>query len=451
MTEQETAPTDSSTTDTRPQKQKMKRRWYILGANLSVLTLNYADRTALAVAGPLMVADLGLSKSTFGWILSAFFIGYVPGLWLGGWAADRFGPRSVMAWAVGGWSLFTALTAAGFNAIILMVVRFLFGIAEGPQAPATTKSLTNWFPRSKLATGIGFTYAGQPIGGAIGGPVTVALIAAFDGSWRAPFIAFGLIGVFFLVGWWVIVRDKPAVDGRASAAEIDEMQRDEADQLAGEQAAGVVADGGEEGKRTVRKHLLNPQVLTVMFGLFGVIWLLYTFLNWFPLFMTEVHGVNLGGLAIATATPWACGALGMASSGLISDFVAKRAGGRLFLSRKWIFISTVALVAILLSFVGRASSAPAAIALMAAVLFVLYIPLGLPQSLLASLVPKAVFGSVFGFVLGIGNVAGVLSPVIIGYLLQGTGSWLLVFGLGATIAVLPALAFGFLRTPAHLT
>jgi ACS family hexuronate transporter-like MFS transporter len=429
---------------------RARRRWRILGANFSVLTLNYVDRTAIAVAGPLMVTDLGLSTSTFGWILAAFFIGYVPGVWLGGWAADRYGPRSVMAWAIGGWSLFTALTAAGFNALVLIVVRFLFGIAEGPQAPSTTKSLSNWFPRDKLATGIGLTYAAQPLGGAIGAPVTVGLIAAFDGSWRAPFIAFGLMGLLFLVGWWVVVRDTPAADPRTSRAEVEEMARDEAEQLAAEQAAGVVDQDGSTEQGGIRKHLLNPQVLTVMIGLFGVILLLYTFLNWFPLFMTQVHGVNLAGLAIATAVPWACGALGMASSGLISDFVARRTGGRLFLSRKWIFVAAVVLVAVLLAFVGMASSAVAAVGLMAAVLFILYIPLGLPQSLLASLVPKAVFGSVFGFALGTANLAGVLSPIIIGYILEGTGSWLLVFGMGAAIAVVPALVFAAQRTPTHL-
>ncbi|MBK1787294.1 MFS transporter [Prauserella cavernicola] len=425
-------------------RRRLPRRWYVVGANFSVLTLNYADRSAIAVAGPLMVADLGLSTSTFGWILSAFFLGYVPGVYLGGWAADRFGPRSVMAWAITGWSFFTALTAAGFNAIFLMAVRFLFGIAEGPQAPSTTKSLSNWFPRRNLATGIGFTYAAQPLGGAIGGPVTVAIIAAFDGSWRAPFIAFGLMGVLFLIGWWVVVRDTPGKDPRALPSEVEEMRRDEAEQRAAEESAGVV------GKENVRKHLLNPQVLTVMFGLFGVIWLLYTFLNWFPLYVTQQHGVDLGGLAVATAVPWFCGALGMASSGLLADWVAKRTGGRIFLARKWTFIVTVLIVGVLLMLVGITTTATAAVVLMAAVLFVLYIPLGLPQSLIASLVPKSVFGSVFGFVLGTGNLAGIFSPVVIGYIVDGTGNWMLVFGIGAAIAVVPALVLAMQRTPAHL-
>src|SRR5574340_355312 len=102
MTDSQIAEVRQSTT--RPTTARVPRRWRVLGANFSVLTLNYADRSAIAVAGPPMVADLGLSKSTFVWILSAFFVGYVPALYFGGCAADRFGPRKVMAGAIAGWS-----------------------------------------------------------------------------------------------------------------------------------------------------------------------------------------------------------------------------------------------------------------------------------------------------------------------------------------------------------
>lgn len=404
------------------------------------MTLNYADRSAIAVAGPLIIADLGLSKSTFGWVLSAFFIGYVPALYFGGWAADRFGPRKVMAGAIAGWSVFTAMTALGFNAITLMLSRFLFGLAEGPQAPSTTKSLSNWFPRRKLATAIGISYSAQPLGGAIGAPIVVALIAA-TGSWRAPFLAFGAVGLLFLIGWWITVRNSPAEDPRASVAEVEEMEQDDLEQRAVE---------GEAQQGSVREHLRNPLVWTIIAAYFGVIWMLYTFLNWFPTFISEVHGVNLAGLAVASAVPWVCGAVGLAASGLLSDKVAELAGGRLYFSRKWTFVVAVVIVAVLISFVGRASTATAAVTLMGAVLLILYIPLGLPQSMIASVVPKAVFGTVFGVAIGTANLAGVINPIAIGYILEGTGSWVLVFGLGAAVALIPALVLAMYRVPKHV-
>lgn len=438
MTDSPVAEVQPSTS--RPTTTQVPRRWRVLGANFSIMTLNYGDRTAIAVAGPLIIADLGLSKSTFGWILSAFFLGYVPALYFGGWAADKFGPRKVMAGAIAGWSLFTALTAVGFNAISLMLVRFLFGLAEGPQAPATTKSMSNWFPRRKLATAIGLSYSAQPLGGAIGAPVVVALIAA-TGSWRAPFIAFGVAGALFLIGWWVTVRDTPAKDPRASVAEVAEMEQDDLEQRAAE---------GEAHQGGVRQYLRNPLVWTIIAAYFGVIWMLYTFLNWFPTFISEVHGVSLAGLAAASAVPWVCGSIGLAASGLIADKVAKMTGGRLYFSRKWTFVVTVIIVAVLISFVGRASTATAAVVLMGGVLLILYIALGLPQSLIASIVPKSVFGTVFGVAIGTANLAGVINPIVIGYLAEGTGNWALVFGLGAVVAVVPALALAAYHVPKHV-
>ena len=89
----------------------LRVRWLVLGITSLILLLNYADRSALGVAGPAMMSDLGLTKTEFGLVSSIFAVGYAPFCFVGGWLSDRYGPRVVMGAAVGWWSIFTGMTA----------------------------------------------------------------------------------------------------------------------------------------------------------------------------------------------------------------------------------------------------------------------------------------------------------------------------------------------------
>jgi ACS family hexuronate transporter-like MFS transporter len=118
-------------------------RWAVLGTNASVLILNYGDRAAVGVAAPLIIAEFGFSKGTMGLILSAFALTYAPAAFLGGWAADKYGPRKTMTVAVAWWSLFTAATALCFNFASFIVQRLMFGLGEGPQGSTTARTMAN--------------------------------------------------------------------------------------------------------------------------------------------------------------------------------------------------------------------------------------------------------------------------------------------------------------------
>lgn len=437
-----TTETKGYATELRPPDKRIAYRWKVMATNYSVLTLNYVDRTALAIVAPLMIADLGLSTSTFGWVLTAFFVGYIPTCFYGGYWADRHGPRKVMAGAIFVWSLFTAMTAIGFNLISMIVIRFLFGFGEGPQTAASTKTMSNWFPQRRLSTAVGMTLSAQPIGGAIGAPLTVAVVAIFGNSWRAPFILFGVLGVVFLIGWWAVVRDSPLVHPKVGPVEAEEMAEDERIQA----AAHGISDPGARAR--VWPYMCQPLVMVTVFAYFGAIWLFYTFLNWFPLFLTQVHGLNLKEMAFGSSVPWIAGTVGMAISGVVTDHVAKRMNGRLFEARKRVFVVSILIVSVLISLVSFAGTPILAVGLMAGVLLVLYVALALPHSIVASAVPKQVYGSASGIAVAFGNLGGAFSPVVIGYILEGTNnSWGIVFGLGAVVAVLPALILAWFKRP----
>ncbi len=143
-----------------------------------VYMLNYMDRSALSITAPLIEKELGFNAAEMGMIFSAFFIGYALFNFIGGWASDKVGPKTVFLIAALLWSVFCGLTGLVTGLWTMLIVRVLFGMAEGPVSAAGNKIINNWISRKESATAIGIFSAGSPLGGAVSadcGPVGVIL------------------------------------------------------------------------------------------------------------------------------------------------------------------------------------------------------------------------------------------------------------------------------------
>lgn len=423
------ATTPATRTATR-NENGFRYRWVVLSMNFLVLGLNYADRAAIGLAAPLIIAEYGFSKSTWGWISAIFFVGYAPLCFVGGYTSDKFGPRKVMAWAVGWWSLFTALTAAGFGLASFMIIRLLFGFGEGPQASVTAKTMSNWFPRRRMGTALGLSQASTPLGGAVGTPIIVAIINAFHGNWRAPFIILGLVGIFFLIGWWVLVRDAPAVHPWVRRGEVAEMEEDA-------RVAARSAATGDQDDRSLASYLRMPIVLTTALTYFGYSWVLYTFLTWFPEFLHDAHGLDLNQIAFTGAIPWLCGFVGLALGGIFTDALGRKFG--LFASRKWTTVIGLLLVGLAFAPVGVVRTTAAAVALMAVTVFILYVVGAQFFALIQPAISAHRFGAASGFVHFVANLAGIFAPIVLGYIVDASGSWELSFLISGAVAAVPAI------------
>ncbi|EIE0172221.1 MFS transporter [Salmonella enterica] len=190
----------------------MKRKtmgWLIVFLLFIVYMLNYMDRSALSITAPLIEKELGFNAAEMGMIFSAFFIGYALFNFIGGWASDKVGPKTVFLIAALLWSVFCGLTGLVTGLWTMLIVRVLFGMAEGPVSAAGNKIINNWISRKESATAIGIFSAGSPLGGAVSGPV-VGLLALSLG-WRP---AFGIIFLFGLVWvlltgpiYWAVIQD----------------------------------------------------------------------------------------------------------------------------------------------------------------------------------------------------------------------------------------------------
>ena len=387
--------------------------------------MNYLDRSALSIVAPVVSRDLHVDPARLGLVFSAFFVGYAPFCFLGGWASDRFGPKLVFAVAMAWWSVFCGLTVVATGFASLLVLRVLFGLGEGPMGSTTNKTISNWFPRREAGTVVGLTNAGNPIGGAVAGPV-VGLVAVTFG-WRLSFLVITAIGLVWLAFWAALVTDRPERNPRVG---LDER----ALVTAGRTAARVTGDTTPLGR-----WLREPAVLAVALAFFSYNYVLYFFLSWLPSYLTSVQHLDLRRTSLLTAIPWACGSVGMVGGGLISDLLFRRTGDAIR-SRKYVLVSGLLLAAASVFGASRATGLAGALSLIAvANLFLLMAPQNC-WVLVQEIVPAERVGAVGGFVHLLANTAGILGPALTGFIIEYGGGYGASFVLAAILALAGALA-----------
>ncbi len=142
-------------------------RHVVLWLTVAVYMITYMDRTAIASAIPFIQKEFGISTVTVGWILSSFSWGHALFQVPGGWLGDRLGPRRALTAIVCWWSFFTAMTAMSWNAVSMVLTRFLFGVGEAGAFPIATRSLSRWILPSERGYAQGITHAGSRLGASL--------------------------------------------------------------------------------------------------------------------------------------------------------------------------------------------------------------------------------------------------------------------------------------------
>ena len=142
--------------------------WVLLGMMTALNVLNFVDRQLISSLAPLLIADLGLSRSQMGRLVGVtVVVFYTLGGMLLGVAADRWSRRAIIAWGLGLWSIMTALSGAARSFLHLALPRVLVGVGEATLTPAALSMLGDAFPVRRLGLATGIYYAGLPIGTAL--------------------------------------------------------------------------------------------------------------------------------------------------------------------------------------------------------------------------------------------------------------------------------------------
>lgn len=182
---------------------------HLVVAGLFILSLiTYIDRVCISSAKSLVAADLSLSDYSMGLVFSAFALGYALAQVPSGWLADRIGPRLALAAVVSVWSVLTALTGAAWSLASLLLIRFLFGLAEAGAFPGSARAFYNWLAPGERGRANGILFSGSRLGAAVSFPLLAWMLDLF--SWRMSFLWLGMVGIVWAAGWLLFFRDYPA-------------------------------------------------------------------------------------------------------------------------------------------------------------------------------------------------------------------------------------------------
>ncbi|HUE65179.1 MAG TPA: MFS transporter [Rhizomicrobium sp.] len=406
-----------------------KERWLrIIPIALLMYTISFINRTNISLALPAISRDLHLTGSAAGQLAGIFFWGYLLLQIPGGYLAQRWSAKWLIAVMLTAWGLCAVGCGLARNWQELALMRFLLGLAEGSVYPATLVLLSNWFPRNERARANGFWNLCLPMAVVFSSPLSGWLLDQWN--WRVMLVASGLVPFVWLVLWVLFISDSPRKARWISPAERDYLERT----LAAERQAAESARRG-----STLATLLQPQVL-VMVGIyfcfiFGSIGMVF----WLPTVLAgQAHSSNLV-VSTLYIVPFIVGAVAMVLNSLHSDKVRERRihaaipllGGGLFL----------------LGAVAANSAAPlAAYALLCLAGVGLFGPLGPFWAMPSERLPKEIAGPAIGLVNAVGSLGGYFGPLAVGYLQKQTGDFAIAFCVLAGALLLGGL-LAFLLDP----
>ncbi|MGP4015401.1 MFS transporter [Saccharopolyspora sp. 5N708] len=421
------APGTTTRTGTRP----TRIRWKIFLLLLAIVTINYVDRGSISVALPLIKEEFGLSDELTGVLLAAFFWTYALMQLPSGWLIDRFGARKMVGSSCIAWGAATALTATAPGPGALLGLRALLGATEAPVMPAGGKLNAIWMPLRERGRGAVLLDAGAPLGAGVGG-VAISWLIAMTGGWRPAFVVAGVVTVLMgLLAWWY-VRDTPRQHPHVGEAEATDIETSHA---AEDSAAG--RPGGRRGLRRYLKFRSFWAMCAAWLGFNGVF---YGLLTWGPLYLAETKGFDIATIGWSTFVIFGTGFVGELVGGWLADAWRARGRGANVVMRTLLGLAGVAVVLGLLG-VTVVPGPIAAVVLLSAVLFFLRW-VGLMWSVPALLGGREDAGALGGAMNLSGNIAGILTPMLVGFIVGATDSytWALLYFVGAgllmTVAVL---------------
>jgi ACS family glucarate transporter-like MFS transporter len=361
-------------------------------------------------------------------------IGYGLCQTMGGWLADRIGPRRVLTAGVIWWGIFTALTAlvpAGIRgALFLFVaVRFLLGAGEAVIYPSANQFIARWIPVRERGIANGWIFAGVGAGAGLT-PLLITYIMVHYG-WRSSFWVCALIG--FIAGgiWFLAARDTPAEHPRVSASELAEIQ-------SGIQLATPQSKTSERADprslvpwaRVVR----SKEVWAVTLSYFCYGYVAWIFFAWFYWYLAKVRGLNLKASAFYSMLPFLAMMLGCLLGGMINDRLTKWRGLRM--GRCGVAVFALVVAGIFIAFGAQVQSARLASVVLAGGAGALYLSQSSFWSVTAD-IAGASSGSVSGF-MNTGNQIGAALTASLSQWIGSRFGWTASFLAAAALCVVGA-------------
>jgi len=397
-------------------------RGRVLAFAFLLAVITYLDRICISAAAPAIMDDLHLTFLQMSVVFSAFTLAYslfeVPSGWLG----DVKGPRRVLTRIVLWWSAFTMLTGAARGFSSLVVTRFLFGAGEAGAFPNVARCFSTWFPVRERGRANGVLFLGSRLGGMLSAPIALLLIARW--GWRASFVAFGAVGIVWAAAWYAWYRDRPEDHPAMHAEELAWIQQDGA----------RVPHRGTPWRALLAGR--NLYAICVMYFAFG--YGLYFYFTWLPTYLVRELGFSLLGSGIFAALPFLLAGIADLAGGWLTDVLSRDYGLRIgrcglgcaaFLTcAGFVFTSTLELPPVTKAVLLALALASADLAL------------GACWAVPLDVAPDHA-GVVTGCMNTLGNLGGLVGPIVVGVAVDRWHSWTFPFYITAGVYAAGALAW----------
>lgn len=399
----------------------MKQRHKVLGLLGVLSVLTFADRMAIAVAGPSIQGELHIQPQDWGWILSAYVL--ANGLFEipSGARGDRYGQRGEFMRIVTWWSAFDAVTAWCRGFWQLVIVRFLFGLGAAGAYPNAAGVIARWFPVNERARSQGMVWAASRLGGALAPLVIVPLQRYF--GWRSVFWVLAAAGFAWASIWYGWFRNWPAEQPGITTAELEEI---------GETRAAH-GDGSINWSRLLR--LRSLWLIVLAYGCYACgSWFYF---SWFPVWMVHSAGFSLNGVLFASL-PFIVGLGANLVGGVLGDRLSMLWGMKRALpSITFVcLLLTAAVLVAMTAFHGKI----AVVALSSLGFGLMDLMLPAAWAMCVAIGGRS-SGTATGMMNTAGQAGGFLSTVLFGYIVHATGDYNLPLWFIAAMVFASALIF----------
>lgn len=410
----------TGTPETARVGQRTAVRYSVLAFLFTITAINYGDRATLGIAGTSISQDLGLTPISMGYIFSAFGWAYVLNQVSGGWLLDRYGSIRVYGVSLFAWSVCT-LAIAGVSHVphaLMFPTLFLLwaalGLVEAPTFPANSRIVSSWFPTSERGLATSIFNSAQYVAVAFFAPLMGWVTQTF--GWKYIFSLMGALGMVLAIIWLARMYP-PARHPGVNAAELAYM-RD----------GGALVDIDDPAlqvkqtltRKQIRFMLTNRTLLGVYGGQYCITALLYFFLTWFPLYLHQSRGFSLTATGFAASVPALCGLAGAIFGGALSDKLL-RTGRSENIARKTPYVLGMA-AASSICLCNFIQSGWLIVAVMSFAFFGKGIA-AIGWAVISDIAPKETPGLAAGIFNGVGNIAGIVTPIVIGYIVALTKSY----------------------------
>lgn len=378
-------------------------------------------RFAFGVAAPTLMLMYHLSPKTMGYILSGWNWSYTGSLLLIGPIVDRFGPWIVMGIGSVIWGLSTVALPLAGAAVSFFLMRMIFGFGHSMLFPSVATSVSREFGAKERTRAIAVAHSGNPLGLAIGALVGAFILARL--GWQAIFYCIGGASLLWTVAWFRLYPDRY----------IGRLKR--------EPAPGV-SDLGSQRVSWISLFRYRS-TWGIALGQMGYLYAYFFFISWLPAYLVLDRKMTLLKSGIIAALPFWVGVFCTLAGGWLGDYLIAR-GISTTVSRKSIIGTGLAAATIMVIATVFTQHAWLAVTFLTLCVASLRMTTGSVNSLPIDLAPRTAVASLTAIQNLFGNLAGMLAPIITGYLVNSTGSFVDPFIIAGVMALFGAVAFVFM-------